>query len=114
MAGEAAAAAAAAAVGAGAGAAAAACHGEAAPSARRKRFAITLTEAGASCRDLTRFGPGQRSCLRRFPGDAHVLRAKSNRPVANLSSGELDDGALAENTPCAGVRSCGKVRVLTS
>ena len=38
--------AAAAAAGAGAGAAAAACHGEAAPSARRKRLAITLTEAG--------------------------------------------------------------------
>ena len=37
---------AAAAAGAGAGAAAAACHGEAAPSARRKRLAITLTEAG--------------------------------------------------------------------
>ncbi len=37
---------AAAAAGAGAGAAAAAFHGEAAPSARRKRLAITLTDAG--------------------------------------------------------------------
>jgi hypothetical protein len=70
--------AAAAAAGAGAGAAAAACHGEAAPSARRRRFAITLT-GRASGRDLTRFRPGQRSCLQCFPGDAHVLRAKSNR-----------------------------------
>jgi hypothetical protein len=34
------------AAGAGDGAVAAACHGEAAPSARRKRLAITLTEAG--------------------------------------------------------------------
>ena len=39
---------------------------------------------------------------------------RATEPVANLSSGELDDGTLAENTPCAGVRSCGKVRVLTS
>ena len=34
------------AAGAGDGAVAAACHGEAAPSARRERLAITLTEAG--------------------------------------------------------------------
>ena len=46
----AAAAAAGAAAGAGAGSVAAACHGEVAPSARRKRLAITLPEAGRYAR----------------------------------------------------------------
>ena len=109
--------AAAAAVGAGDGAAAAACHGEAAPSARRKRLAITLTEAGA-CRDLTRFGPGNDlvCSASRVMRTSCVPEEQPNRwrTYRETLAGELDDGALAENTPCAGVRSCGNVRVLTS
>jgi hypothetical protein len=42
---------------------------------------------------------------------------RETEPVAayrETPAGEIDDGALAENTPCTGVRSCSKVRVLTS
>src|ERR1700722_7488829 len=78
LAAAAAAGAAAAAVWAGAGAAAAACHGEAAPSARRKRLAITLTEAGlVPGFEQVRTRPTM--LLQRFPCDARVRRAKSNR-----------------------------------
>ena len=108
---------AAAAAGAGAGAAAAAFRGEAAPSARRKRLASTLTEAGVM--------PGFDRVWTR-PAILFVARPGRCGPPAceeqpnrwrtdrETLAGELDDGALAENTPCTGVRSCGKVRVLTS
>ena len=69
---------------AGAGAAAAAFRGEAAPSARRKRLAITLTDAGTSCRDLIRFDPA--SDLVCSASQVRVFGVRrATEPVANLS-----------------------------
>jgi hypothetical protein len=117
LAAAAAAGAAAAAVWAGAGAAAAACHGEAAPSARRKRLAITLTEAGlVPGFEQVRTRPTM--LLQRFPCDARVRRAKSNRtggePIAKHWRASLTTECWRRIRLALAFGACGKVRVLTS
>jgi hypothetical protein len=104
----------AAAVWAGDGAAAVACHGEAAPSARRKRLAIALTEGGP----MSGFDRVARDLVfsaSRVMRASRALRATDpGEPIKKRWRSCLTTERLAENSPCTGVRRSGKVHILTS